>query len=521
MTDDKIRSSTTRTGRTSPTSSTDAADRATSPQPPVELEQCEPGRTLPDAGLESARASKRRLDRATGGSRDPGADGSDTERAADSGSSTTTVKDLRTGRTDADSTPLADTTAGQKLADAIADADSIDDLRFDGRGSTAKHLSFDDLRRLQQNPEKLRAFITSELKKRDDIDGEWTADPTTGFFDAKSEKITSARSEIVADVENKTMQTVKTRVADLAADQIEGARELTEGLNRNAETRRRFLASLASQLDSHEQVQRALTEQGLDRTDATAISASLAEIQNDPEKLDAFLDPERSPDRFELADKRLESHFDEKISDLESTATRIENDENNPWNTGREILADPNYKFAREAVFEDLGIDPDLADGAAGVDTDEDGVNSLVAEEVRTAERNAQLEGAANFAITAAASIGTAGLGGAAVGLGTAAVSNTPELARAFENVSVARGAHDADLTDADQVASARAERDAALLGAVLDVGLAGASATDTWDDLLGDANPHAQKLAKKLGGKAVRAGTEATDRTIRQRLNQ
>ena len=272
--------------------------------------------------------------------------------------------------------------------------------------------------------------------------------------------------DIVDEVESRVVGIAGERIADRARPQIEESIQGLEQLDDSSDTRRAFLASVASGAENEQQITDTLTEFGLTSSAADDIATVLDDLRTDDEAMATFVDGDDG-DRdilrgefrgeFDRIDRELSSELGSMLDGLESLERSL--DRNQIQND--RFLTDPNIAHVRDEVLEEMGA-------VTGPPEEVNGLGELFNEatgDSEVAERNERwMRGAINVATTLAVGAATGGLGGAAAvatGAATSGAQAAPDIADAGQTTNQAQAAAHGDFATPDLVE--KAEDDEAL----------------------------------------------------------
>ena len=303
--------------------------------------------------------------------------------------------------------------------------------------------------------------------------------------------------EIFDEVADVAMRRTTRSILSRAESSLNEAMGHLEQLNASSDSRRAFLAGVAAQANSPEEIAEALQNFGISRSDTADMAETLDEIRTNEDMRQAFLDGDSGTEvqrmgfsrggTFDVLEATLESNLDDAYEGME----RLVRDLGNQHTRGNaELLTEDLIAPIRDEVLAELGA----------VTSPPEEVNELgqfYLDGIEGFEHAEKWQGRRIAAINITASIGvtvlTGGAGAAAIaaGLTTSGMQSTISISDAQLDTVMARGAVNAQLADPELLA--RAERDEnvafALAAAdMLTVGVAG-GAGNTTADVVGEAS--------------------------------
>lgn len=267
-------------------------------------------------------------------------------------------------------------------------------------------------------------------------------------------------------LENHLVNQVTHRASNRALADLEPHMNHIEQLNASSDSRRTFLAELASSTTSVEQIETALLEFGMSSSEADELAELLLPIQEFPAAEQLFLDGDDGPSRgilrrdaYVKAERMLEKHLDSAGKGFESLQSMIRSDSID----GGAALNNPTLAPYIDAELRDLGVQTDPPDAAAEA-------FQRVRDDGRAAHnRDAIAKGVISF--SAAATLSATGIGSPlAVGLITSTALELPGVADGHTGVHQARASTGAGHTDnpaVDDAFNGRTRSYAAAMGAV------------------------------------------------------
>ena len=283
----------------------------------------------------------------------------------------------------------------------------------------------------------------------------------------------------IDELESKVVSLAGERITARARPALEEGMENLEQLNASSDSRRAFLATVATGVDSQEEIADALHEFGLSSSTAQDMAEVLDEVRTDPDVRQAFIDGDEGANEsllqrtgdFDKIDREFESELDDAHQGLESLWTQTGTNEIRH----DKFLTDPTTEPIRDEVLADMGANMEPGD------TNE--LGELFLEATEKSEFSQFLEGVGIAGVSVAASIGvtvlTAGLGtGAAVaaGMATTAAQEVPGIAGAELDADIARGAAQAGFVDPALIDKADGDKNVAYAMAAANIAVAGAT---------------------------------------------
>ncbi len=285
----------------------------------------------------------------------------------------------------------------------------------------------------------------------------------------------------IETIENHVVAEITSTAASQTSEDLEPHLAHVQQLNSSSESRRGFLAELATTTDSPEQIHTALQEFGMTASDAEELTELLTPIQEFNVAEQNFLDGDSGPSRgllkrdaFVKAERMLEKHLDTAASGLESLQSGIRSDSMST----EDLLQNPTVAPYLEANLEELGItlDPPSQRDAAG-----DAFARVRADGAAANNRDEIVKSVAAF--SAAAALTATGVGGPlAIGLITSTALEMPALTEANRAMQESQASVLAGLDDPSSLDSAESERNREYAGAFArivagSVGASGAAA--------------------------------------------
>lgn len=320
---------------------------------------------------------------------------------------------------------------------------------------------------------------------------------------------------VVSGLERQSIIQTAQTITNRARPVLEAAMEGLDQINANSDTRRVFLATVATESESEAEIATALNNFGLSSSTAEDMAEMLNEVRTNPELRQAFIDGDKGDvtglfnktftraGDFERLENDFESELDSARQGLESLHKQAGSNE---IDTDK-FLTDPRLASVRDEVLADKGAVMDPAG-----DTNQMGEMFLEAIGDSEASQTKMRLGiaVANIAGSLAATVATGGLAGGAlvaagVGAATTAAAEVPGIAEAKLNADMAQAAVHADFADPALIEKAKGDQQVAYAMAAANVVVSGGSSALGTMDVAGadqaDFTSEAFNVGKEIHG--------------------
>ncbi len=288
--------------------------------------------------------------------------------------------------------------------------------------------------------------------------------------------------DVVDELQSQVVAIAGERIAAQARPGVEDTIRSVEQLDSSSESRRAFLASMATVGGDAATIAEGLEQFGLSSSAAEEMSGVLAGIAGDDEAMRAFIDGE-SGERtimgrefsggFDSLERQFSSELDSMKSGLESLNESLSRDQIQH----DRFLTDPTIAPVREQVLEEMGAvtsPPDQVNGLGEV------FNDATADSQRSQTTERVMVTVVNIAGAIGATAATGGGAALAIGGGllTGGAQAVPDIAEAQTEAQRTQGAVAADFAPPELLERAEQDRDIAY--AINAVGVVGGAFAPT-----------------------------------------
>ncbi len=284
--------------------------------------------------------------------------------------------------------------------------------------------------------------------------------------------------DIVSEVQGHVLAETGAKITAIARPQMEAGMEALQNLNDSQESRRAFLATVASGAESKEDIAQVLSEFGLSSGATDQLSEVLDELRSDESAMNSFLNGERgdrSLGNFRGEYAQAERVFERQLNSMHGGLDSLHKEMGTNEIRHDKFLTDPRVAPIRDQVLADMGAvtGPPGQENALGAFFNEATDDSTSAQ---NRERNYQA--GAGFAGGVVLSLATGGTALPAILLaaGGAGAQAVPDVAIAHQDVHRAQGAVNIELAGAQLTQMAERDRNVAYAVAAANVVVAGLS---------------------------------------------
>lgn len=411
-----------------------------------------------------------------------------------------TVLELQAARSQGvdDAGGLEDNALANRLADEVFGNPGVD---LFSKSSEQVSSAFDSQVTAQLGISNAKfSFNTEMLQDREDLKS-FIADSLAARPDAPADAAEIDRTAaILADVvEDRTMRGVTKRIQEEATSQVRNSQKMLARLNDSSESRRAFLAQIATMEGDPQTIEDRLVEAGVDSGAAEDIAAILEDVHGDPAAIEALQSGEPGPETvgilfkdpaYDAADEILEEAFGDMNDTLDAFVSQTKG--RHSTNKHARMLIDPNLEGARDAVFEEIGIN---------FASDEGDLGHAVLDAISEAESEQSREDWAKMFVGIATGALT---GGTITAVAGAAISGGVDLAVSQDTLELARAAEHADVGSEQAVGQAESSRNAAVAQLAAGLILTRAKMPE-----------HIEKNVSALGPQGTKAATQAAGSTV------